>query len=111
VRVHVGGLYVIALDLIMNIYQKDNGWMINGSYCEMVCDDFVDFQKSPRVTVRLAIGDIYTRKKGYGWKRKITALTWVDDCLMVEYSSNYGDDEWHTDGGCTAHALLNWGEK
>ena len=95
----------------MSIYMKDNGWMINGTYCEVIRDDFIDFQKSPRVTVRLAIGDIYTRKKGNGWKRKITNLTWIGDCLMVEYASNYGDDEWHTENGCSAHALLNWGEK
>ncbi len=78
---------------------------------EIVEDDFVDFQKSPRVTVRLTKGDVYTRKKGYGWQRKITSLTWINGDLMVGYVEHLGDCVNVKSWSCTANALLNWGKK
>tara|TARA_Y100000592_G_scaffold26199_1_gene41457 strand:- start:1649 stop:1921 length:273 start_codon:yes stop_codon:yes gene_type:complete len=87
-------------------------YMANGTRYEVVEDDFANFQKSPRVTVRLTKGDVYTRKKGYGWQRKITSLTWVDENLFVGYVKHLGDGKFEpAPWSCTADALLNWGKK
>ena len=95
----------------MSVYEKDNGWMINGLYCEMVYDDFVDYKQSSKTTIRFNVGDIYTRKKGYGWQRKITGFSWVDDHLYIRYVEHLGDFEWGTERNCSPSALRKWGEK
>ena len=85
----------------------------DGTRCELVEDGVVNWQKSPRVTLRLAEGDVYTRKKGYGWQRRITDLVWIGERLMIGFEEHYGDYKWKGKDmyNCTANALVNWGKK
>lgn len=84
--------------------------IINGKRCELVEDDFVDYEKSSRTTIRMRIGDRYIRKKGHGWIREITGFVWIGTTLWIKYTENLGNENF-IHSGCSVHALLNWGRK
>ena len=61
-------------------------------------------------TFSVGIGDVFTRKKGYGWQRQVTHLIWIDDCLMCGYREHLNNGRGcGCETSCSVSALKNWG--
>tara|TARA_Y100000389_G_C17080544_1_gene326407 strand:- start:273 stop:509 length:237 start_codon:yes stop_codon:yes gene_type:complete len=58
----------------------------------------------------IKVGDIFERRKGHGWKRKVIGTYTYDGIDWVYYVENrgygYGDRF-----ACTVHAITRWGKK
>ena len=63
----------------------------------------------------LEVGQVYERKKGYGWIREIQAFMYVNKNLMVCYKETHHnqdigrEDTTHT-YNCSDSALKRWGK-
>ena len=61
-------------------------------------------------TINVGIGDVFTRKKGSGWQREVTAVLEIDAHPWCEYREHLNDGEgWHPNRTCSVHALRRWG--